>query len=39
MIIEGALSVKAALLNDKREVFEVIIDKSKKDRNTNFIKT
>lgn len=38
MIIEGALSVKAALLNDKREVFEVIIDKSKKDRNTNFIK-
>ncbi len=38
MIIEGAIATKTALLNQKREVFKVYIDKDKKDRNTAFIK-
>ena len=36
-IIEGSISVKAALLGRKRTVFELYIDKAKKDKNTHFI--
>lgn len=34
---EGAVSVKAVLLANRRKVNEIWIDKKKKDRNTNFI--
>ncbi len=37
IIFEGAISVKAAILAQKRNVFELIVDKDKKDKNTNFI--
>ncbi len=37
MIFEGALSVKSALLNDKRDIDIIYIDKDKKDRDTRFI--
>lgn len=37
MIFEGALAVKAAILNDKRDVECVYIDQAKKDRDTAFI--
>lgn len=38
MIIEGAIAVKASLEGRKRKVNKVIIDKTKKDKNTNYIK-
>ncbi len=38
MIIEGAISVKAALLNKKREIFSIYIDKDKKTKDFNFIR-
>ena len=38
MIIEGAISVKAALLNKKRKVFRVYIDKEKRTKDFNFIR-
>ncbi|NLC96241.1 MAG: RNA methyltransferase [Erysipelotrichaceae bacterium] len=38
MIIEGSLSVKAAIKGNKRIIEEIIIDKSKKDKDTNYIK-
>ena len=38
MIIEGAISVKAALLNNKREVKVVYIDADKKTKDFNFIR-
>lgn len=38
MIIEGSLSVKAALKGNNREVLEVIIDSKKKDKDTSYIK-
>lgn len=36
-LIEGNISVKAALLAGKREIFEIIVDPQKKDKDTNFI--
>lgn len=36
-IIEGSISVKAALLGGRRSVYEILIDREKKDRNTSFI--
>lgn len=38
MIIEGAISVKAAILSDKRKINKIYILKGKKDKDTNFIK-
>ncbi len=38
MIIEGAISVKAALLNKKRKIQTVYIDKDKKTKDFNFIR-
>lgn len=38
MIIEGALSVKAAIKGKNRNVFEIYIDKSKKSKDINYIK-
>ena len=37
MIIEGNISVKAALENNKREIEEVIVNKDKDDRDTSYI--
>lgn len=37
MLYEGNISVKAALLSPYREVEKIIIDKNKKDRDTNYI--
>ncbi len=37
MIFEGALSVKAALLNDRRCINTIYIDENKKDRDVRFI--
>lgn len=36
-LFEGNISVKAALLSPYREVLKIIVDKNKKDRDTNFI--
>lgn len=36
-LFEGNISVKAALLSPYREVVKIIVDKNKKDRDTNFI--
>lgn len=36
-LIEGNISVKAALLANKREVIEIIVDEQKKDKDTHFI--
>ena len=38
MIIEGAIAVKAALQNKKREIFKVYIDKGKKTKDFNYIR-
>ena len=38
MIIEGAISVKAALLNGKRDVSLVYISSAKKTKDLNFIR-
>ena len=38
MIIEGSISVKAAITNSKREVTKVYIDKSKKTKDFNYIR-
>lgn len=38
MIIEGAIAVKAALQNKKREIFKVYIDKDKKTKDFNYIR-
>lgn len=38
MIIEGAIAVKAALQNKKREIFKVYIDKDKKAKDFNYIR-
>jgi 23S rRNA (guanosine2251-2'-O)-methyltransferase len=38
MIIEGAIAVKAALQNKKRETFKVYIDKDKKTKDFNYIR-
>ena len=38
MIIEGAISVKAAISNKKREVKKVYIDKNKKTKDFNYIR-
>ena len=38
MIIEGAISVKAAISNSKRKVNKVYIDKSKKTKDFNYIR-
>ena len=38
MIIEGAISVKAAILNGKREVLKVYIDSEKKTKDFHFIR-
>ena len=35
--LEGALSVKAAMLAGKRTVYEIVIDEKKKDKDTAFI--
>ena len=37
MILEGALSVKAALQNNRRTVLQLLIDEKKKDRDTAYI--
>ena len=37
MIIEGNLSVKAAVLGGRRDVYRLIIDPQKKDKDTSFI--
>ena len=39
MIIEGAIAVKAALQNKKREIFKVYIDKDKKTKDFTFFDT
>jgi len=39
MQLEGALAVKAAILNKRRVVHEIIIDEKKKDRDTAFIES
>lgn len=36
-LIEGNISVKAALLANRREVFEIYVDDKKKDKDTRFI--
>lgn len=36
-LVEGNISVKATLLANKREVFEIIVDEKKKDKDTYFI--
>lgn len=38
MIIEGAIAVKAALQNKKREIFKVYVDKDKKTKDFNYIR-
>lgn len=38
MIFEGALSVKAIMINQRRKIDYIMIDETKKDRNTTFIK-
>ena len=38
MIIEGAIAVKAALQNKKREIFKVYIEKDKKTKDFNYIR-
>ncbi len=38
MIIEGSLSVKAAIKGNNRIVEEVIVDKTKKDKDTHYIR-
>ena len=37
MIIEGNISVKAALENNKRDIEEIIVSEDKDDRDTNYI--
>lgn len=37
MILEGAISVKAALEAERRSVYEIIVDQRKPDRNRNYI--
>lgn len=37
LILEGNISVKAAILANVREVFEVIVDENKNDKDTRFI--
>lgn len=39
MIIEGAISVKAALSNHKREVKKIFIDQNKKTKDFNYIRS
>ena len=36
-ILEGNISVKAAILAQKREVFQIYVDQKKKDKDTKFI--
>ena len=36
-ILEGNISVKAAILAEKREVYKLYVDKKKKDKDTSFI--
>ena len=36
-LLEGNISVKAAILGNVREVHEVIVDEKKKDRDTTWI--
>ena len=38
MIIEGAIAVKAAVQNEKREIIKVYIDKNKKTKDFNYIR-
>ncbi len=38
MIIEGAIAVKSAIQNDKRQVFRVYIDRKKKTKDFNYIR-
>lgn len=37
LILEGNISVKAALLANRREIMEIIVDESKSDKDTRFI--
>ena len=37
MILEGNVSVKAAVLGGMREVYEIIVDQNKHDKDTAFI--
>ncbi len=37
-ILEGSISVKAAILGGNRSVYELIVDHKKKDKDTSFIK-
>lgn len=37
MIIEGSVSLKAAILGNRRKINKIFIDKNKKDHDTNFI--
>ena len=37
IFLEGAISVKAALEAERREIYEIITDKRKPDRNRNYI--
>lgn len=36
-IVEGNIAVKACLLGNKRQVFELLVDEKKHDKDTNFI--
>ena len=36
-ILEGNISVKAAILAGKREVYKLYVDKKKKDKDTSYI--
>lgn len=36
-LLEGNISVKAALLAKRRTVYEILVDENKKDKDTNFI--
>lgn len=36
-LFEGNISVKAAILANRREVYEIFVDKNKNDKDTNFI--
>ncbi|MEG0823694.1 MAG: RNA methyltransferase [Erysipelotrichaceae bacterium] len=36
-ILEGNISVKAAILSNKRTIYKVLIDSSKKDKDSNYI--
>lgn len=37
IILEGAISVKAAIESKSREIISIYVDKNKKDRNISYI--